>query len=384
VARPAARYVFEALARRSEPENKLTEVFAHVLSFDEGLSLALLQRIGLDDWRAVNVQTQVATGVGLRTMDVLLTLQSDGGAVAELWCEHKVTSPFGDDQLDKYELAINRRRAIGDDVRLLVILSSDPTPDESGQLRRMGAIVRRWNDVADFLDDLLVERDRNWYRSAARRDAPAGLRVLAELAVYLQEVAGVAVIEPLDADKLAALQNIDAARDTVGELLQRVADGLHPGCAEKVYEGRTFEESWLALRALGWWNRLSGGTLYLWAAPTAWFAEDADPVPSFGVSVQVEESERRRLLRDLTLRDALDAADLRFGSYEGENLIDIGTSVPLQTLVGRSLGEQTAELLGFARTAIRSLAGCVPNGLNPNSRPKSGRTPETLNPQLLS
>jgi hypothetical protein len=384
VARPAARYFFEALARRSETENKLTEVFAHVLAFDEGLTSALLKRIGLGDRRVVNVQTQVPTGIGLRTMDVLLTLQSDGGTVAELWCEHKVTAPFGDDQLDKYELAIRRRRAAGTEVLLLVILSFDPTVEESAQLRRMGAIVRRWNDIADLLDDVLVQRDRNWYHSAPRREAPVQLRVLAELAVYLQEVAEVAVIEPLDADKLAALQNIDAARATVGELLQRVADGLHHGCADKDYEGRTFEESWLALKAIGWWNRLSGGTLYLWVAPTAWFAEDADPVPSFGVSVQADETARRRLMRDITFGESLDAADLRFGSYDGENLIDIGASVPLETLVGRNLGEQSAELLTFARSTIRSLAGCVPNGLNPNSRPKSGRAPETLTPASLA
>jgi len=112
----------------------------------------------------------------------------------------------------------------------------------------MGAIVRRWNDVADLLDDVLVKRDGNWYHSAARRDAPGQLRVLAELAAFLQEGAEVTVIEPLDADKLAAFRNIDAARNTVDELLQRVAEGPHHGCADRDYEGRTSEESWMALK----------------------------------------------------------------------------------------------------------------------------------------
>lgn len=384
MARPAAKYLTSALARRSEAENRLTEVLACVVSADEQLRNELLGRLGLDGWSGTNVQTQMATGVRRRTMDMHMELNSASEGPAELWFEHKVDSPWGEGQLDDYELAIGNRRTRGDDVRFVVILSSQPSADEREQLSRFGTAVLRWHDVADVIDRVLVARGRDWYRAALRPDAPSKLRVLAELAVYLQEFAEVAVIEPLDDDLVAALRNIEAARETADELLDRIADGLEPGCQEKEYDGRVAEERWLSLSSLGWWNALSGGTLYLWVASTAGFADDADPVPSFGVSVQCDKSARLRLMRDRDFLDALDDADLVLGSYPNEDLLDIGASVPLETVVGRrGLSEQATELSEFAATTIAKIAKCVPKGLQADAGPAKERLTGTLDPSGL-
>lgn len=53
-----------------------------------------------------------------------LTLIPDGGGPSQIWREHQLDSPFSDKQLDTYGRGLGLRRAMGNDVQLLVIVSS--------------------------------------------------------------------------------------------------------------------------------------------------------------------------------------------------------------------------------------------------------------------
>jgi hypothetical protein len=309
-------------------------------------------------------------------MDMHLPVLGDDGERAELWFEHKVDTGFGPEQLDNYEKALRRRRAKGHVIHLRAIVVHWPSAEEMAQLTRMGAEVFKWNEVADVVDEVLARRAPDWYLTATRLGAAARLRVVAELAVYLQEVSKVAVNGPFDNDKLGALQYIQSARRVAGALLERVGDRLQPSCHDDSYPAG--DERWLDLWATGWWNGLPSGGLYLWIAPTAWFANDADPVPSFGVSVHVDKSERARLTNDGPFRAALDAAAFQLRSYWADGTVDIAKSAPLAGVVDRPrLREQVDVLATFARSTIAGLARCVPAGTVPGA-PPAGRLLENV------
>jgi hypothetical protein len=110
VARSPARHMMSALARNSNEEDHLTELFACVLDADVDLRGALLDRLGVGDRTVRRVQTQVATGVALRTMDMHFSLAVGGVPGGEVWFEHKLKNDFNPGQLDRYEeaLAVHR------------------------------------------------------------------------------------------------------------------------------------------------------------------------------------------------------------------------------------------------------------------------------------
>jgi len=259
MAQPAAGYMMSALGRRLGPEDCLTELMACVLAGDSGFCHAMLAAVGLGDHRAVAVETQVATGQGLCTTDICLSLESDGRRRAKLWSEHKLDSPFGKGQLDNYELALDVRRNRGERVHLQVILADQPKPQDRAQLDRMGASILTWSQAADLIERVQRGRASDWYEAARRPGATSELRVLTELVIYLEEEVGLAVTGPLDNEKLSALQNVDAARLAADALLERVADSLNPGGERLRDVDGESEEAWLGVPAIGWWNELADG-----------------------------------------------------------------------------------------------------------------------------
>lgn len=386
MARPTAAYLFEAFARRKEPENRLTEVLACVLAFDAEFRDRFMDLM-LPGRAVSGVETQVATGVKACTMDMRFALTADGtpsgAGASEVWFEHKITQGFGDEQLQDYKTALSRRWALGHEVHLRVIMRTQPNPEDQALLDEMGALVLRWHDVADVIEVLLTTRSPGWYLAAARPGVPVELRILAELAIYLQEVAGVAVTGPFDDEKLGAVENIEAARKVGEQLLERVAETLHPGCHAQAYQDK-HDEIWLDVWARGWWNDLNEGWLYLWIAPRTWFAEDAEPVPSFGVSVHVGKEDAAHLTSD-GFQAAAHAAKLRHGTYWNTGTAYVSAAAELAGVADLpSLGDQVAVLREFAVGAMKRLAGCVPAGTDPQAQP-AGHDPEaTLDPSTLS
>jgi len=211
MAQPAAGYMMSALGRRLGDADCLTEVMACVLAGDSGFCNAMLTAVGLGAHRVMAVETQVATGQWLCTTDMCLSLEGEGRRRARLWSEHKLDSPFGKDQLNNYETALEVQRSRGEQVHLQVILAGPPKPRDRIQLDRMGASILTWSQVADIIEAVQSARARDWFEAARRPGAPAELRVLTEFVVYLEEEVGLTVTGPLDNVKLSALQNVEAA-----------------------------------------------------------------------------------------------------------------------------------------------------------------------------
>lgn len=381
VAAPAADFLMSALARTVIPENRLTEVLACVLAADADLAAALLDRLGLGDHTVQRVEVQMPSGEPGRSMDMLLTLARDGRHSLDVWCEHKLRRDFHDGQLNAYETALRERRALGENIHFLVVLGLPPKADDAVQLARMHADVRTWNVIADVIDRVLATRAPDWKRAAMNPAAPADLRVLAELATYLEDNAKVAVSRPLDISELEALEHIEAAHRVAAELLKRVAEQLWPGIQAEPYKDG--DETWLWLSpVIGWWNEPRDGGLWLWIAPSAWFPAGADPTPSFGVSVHMRADQLPRLQGDQQFVDAVDAADLWLGIKGGETTV--AAAKPLNTVVEFSnLSQQADELAAFAGQTISRLVGCVPEGANTQALPAGQAVTDAFDPSSL-
>lgn len=361
MARPAARYLMSALARRSKQEDQLTEVFASTLAADAEFGAAMLARIGMPGHQLDEVHTQARTGIGLRTMDMRLRVSKDGVPAGEVWCEHKVESPFGDDQLPKYAEALVNWRHQGRTARFVTITHLSVSLEERSVIARMRGVRLTWRDVADVLDGVLTALDPEWFQAATSPNAPVRLRVLAELAVYLQEFAEVAVVEPLDADKLAALRLIDDALKSSEELLRSVATSLHQDClGEFDYDTESAGESWLNVNVRGWWNSFPDGHIELWIGPRAWFSESADRVPSFGLAVIIPGETGERLKSDNAFTDAVESANFGIGEYYENGELTLTWNVELDSVAGLSLGKQAHALADSTRNAMAAIAACVP------------------------
>jgi hypothetical protein len=330
----------------------------------------MLDLVGLSDHQVLDVRTQVATGQGLCTTDMCVRLQGPSGRRAELRSEHKVESPFGRDQLNNYKRALAKRRNAGQLAHFQVVVQTAPSAVEQEQLSEMGAHILTWSNVADAVEEVQTRRARDWYAAARRPSAMGQLRALAEFAVVLEDYLGVAVSGPLDNEKVAALQNIERARDVAQALLERVADQLTPGSSHEGDDGEP-DEKWLAIPVIGWWNGFEGGTLYLWVAPNRWFEEPPDPVPSFGVSVEVGKDAGEVLREDTEFMQTLEGNALRVGTYEATGTLHIGDSAELASVADRAtLTEQAEELALFARDTVVRLAGCPPAGADTRAIPE--------------
>src|SRR5690348_7362084 len=108
--------MMSALARRLGREDRLTELFASVLRGDAELRAELVHRRGLGHLDTGPLRVQVRTGVGQRTMDMHIPLTLAGQPAAEAWWEHKLSSGFGEGQLDAYQRALEQAGAGGREV----------------------------------------------------------------------------------------------------------------------------------------------------------------------------------------------------------------------------------------------------------------------------
>lgn len=375
--------MFDALVRRREPENKLTEMLACVLAGDAAFGVELLLAAGFEGYTVRAVETQIYTGVGQHTTDMCLALETGACESAMLWSEHKLDSPFGNGQLDSYEQALRVRRANGERLELQVILDEPPKREEAVQLERMGAHILFWSQVADAVERVQVRRSPSWYLDAARRGAPVALRVLAEFAVYLEQEVGVGAYAPLTDAKLDALDNYKSALNSLDALIHRVATQLGVGGAAKDVEGAA-DEQWLEIPVIGWWNALDDASLWLWTAPTDLLATSSGSVWSFGVSVEILEGSLGGRAYGPAFRDACARASLKVERYDFSKSLLVGRSVALRSLRQRdSLTAQARELATLLEPVIKRLYECVPDGEHQDVPPKGSRGLHALDPRKL-
>lgn len=372
VARPAADYMMSALARRLSYEDRLTELLASVLKGDAELRAELLHRRGLGGFDAGPPEVQVRTGEGLRTMDMHIPLSVTEGAVAEAWWEHK--------------LGVGVRRRPARSVR-----AGARTPPRRGRRDSFHGRRRPTTLVAQRRGAATPPRRRRQAvelaplrrsRRSRPRQVPSGLvpgRPCAGRVGPHPRAGGTGGVSrglrggcrdwSVRRPEAVRLQNIDAAHRAAEGLLERVAQELKPGVATDVDGRHAPHEAWVSVASVGWWNELHEGWLWLFIAPYAWFDDEAEQVPSFGVSVHLDSDERPRLNADRRFARAVDTENLRLGSH-WESDVALGDSMPLEGIVGiPSLTDQARELAKFARDAILRLVRCPPQGTHRRARP---------------
>lgn len=226
---PASRReVLDAVSSNEKsPENRLTELFATILSTHRGFARRLFDRVGIrlpEESVRFEVFTQRLVAPGCRP-DMVVSAYVGNEFRGQLWSEHKTASGFREFQLEDYLGALNELRA-GERARQpgsfqasLVSIVAHPTEEESEHW-----IALTWQDVADLANEGGHAWEGKRWREAAREpDAPAQQRLLHEFLWYLEDKEGFAVTEPLSPKHVEALRLMADTTEAVEALLERAA-----------------------------------------------------------------------------------------------------------------------------------------------------------------
>jgi hypothetical protein len=128
----------------------------------------------------------------------------------------------------------------------------------------------------------------------------------------------------------------------------------------------TDDECWAELSAAGWWNELeSGAQAYVWFADRGWFSVDAEPIASFGVSIESASTEEALGSEEFLAKAG--ASGVRVGTYWG-GCPSLSLSTPLANVLTRDDREMAAAT-AFARRALIGLYECAPPGFDKDARP---------------
>jgi hypothetical protein len=197
-------------------ENRLTEILAVVLGTATELTADLFALAGLDPCDRYLIRTQVTHGDGRPDL-VVEGLREGGVPSAHLWIEAKLDAEWQPDQVQRYTAA--QADLEGEDKSVLCLVRYAP-PFEARYVR--------WLRVAE-----LCERHgrrwggRNWRETALAGDAPARVRLLAELLWYLHKE-GDAVAGEFDAHVWQAFASVDEVLAGVDALLTAAAQQSRP------------------------------------------------------------------------------------------------------------------------------------------------------------
>ena len=206
--------------RDSEPEDRLTEILAVVLTSSPNLAGWLVQRafpgMTSDDalsccsYGSYEVVTQVGlVGGGRPDMEFRFAQGCEPGG--GLYCENKIHARWTRWQSEGYP-AVKRGR--------IVFLS--PTgrlPPGLPEEQALKLVALKWNDVGDQIDGIgRAWAGPRWDRAAMAPDAPSEYRLLVELLIYLRgEGLYMTVRSPLTPEDLGDLPKMD---DVVGRWKQ--------------------------------------------------------------------------------------------------------------------------------------------------------------------
>jgi len=197
----------------AKPEDRLTELVACVLDICAPLASELFSAFGLTPCERYKVFTQEQVTNASRPDMRVEGLTADGAPRAQLWLEHKLDARWQPDQVKRYTAA--RAAAPGNGKVVCVVKTPPDFECEFVTWQRFAELCERagrgWADTS-------------WVERALEPDAPAQWRLLAELVWYLEERERLAVVQPLDADKLAVFAAASNALRTLETLLETAAD----------------------------------------------------------------------------------------------------------------------------------------------------------------
>ena len=308
----ASEFLWEALERYDRVgENRLTELFAHLLASDPESRMALEDSFGLTrQFEKASITTQLMLQ-NRRRVDMEVHFQ-DESARYVVWVEAKIDTREQDDQLLDYAREMAAR--YGSDGTVVALAPSDHpilkrareehelAPGVTAQL----AVPLTWQQVGERLDDVGQDRGGGprWRRDATGAGAPGAQRILAEFLAYLERRALMMNDDPLNlTDGLVASgckHLFDRTSGSISRILDRAAIAVGGPFADSkpdpwywpagdfsFNQGRTWSlpaESWPTIV-----NPEGGGDAQLWFAPSDVDAQHLDCLeqPVFVASVTI-------------------------------------------------------------------------------------------------
>ena len=357
-AMPRARPELLAAARSYERsgENRLTELFATVLSSHAGLAAALLSDVGLTAGERFDVRTQERVGEGCIPDLVVRSLAANGSLVAELWSEHKTVSGFRPGQCEDYVRLLGERGVAG---RLLTITRDHASPTTEWE-------QRTWQEIGELADGVgRAWGGARWRQEAAGPQAPARERLLHEFLWYLEQE-GFAVVRPVTIDDLRVLQATADAAQGMAALIATTAERLGVTDLRSIGWEKAFEAWWLHVPAPpdGWIERAAGHERFCEVAISlseTWWPRSREPVVAAGYTLD------RRLHGVLSAKTGW-VERIEAAGYVLELAGDwtrCWTTLPLAEVLARgdTLDAQARVLAAWAQASIDGLSRLDPGAL---------------------
>ncbi len=298
MARPAAKFLTEAMSRTVVVEDRLTEVLAHALALDRELRAAFLAALGVpvedDDDADVSTQRRILVerrvDLEVPTRDEndpdvstqrrilverrvdLEVLVVEGASVKwAVWFEVKAGAEEQPEQLSDYARELARLYP-GRSTFVVLAPEGDATLD-SAETVSPSARSLTWPEAGRTLSQVGEGRERgDWRRAAIAPTAPAAQRVLFELLHLIETTRGVAPpMNPLAVEDAAVAKNAEALLKpggTISALLDAAIEQVpHYAIAESSPSLRQKMGSWHSRRLA-----LDSG-----AAGTPWPLGNPDP-----------------------------------------------------------------------------------------------------------
>lgn len=379
---PASRReVLDAvLSNEKSPENRLTELFATILSTHRGYARRLFDRVGIrlpEENVRFEVFTQRLVAPGCRP-DMVVSAYVGNEIRGQLWSEHKTASDFRDLQLEDYLGALNELRA-RERVRQsdsfqasLISIVNNPSEEESEHW-----VALTWQDVAELANQGgFAWEGKRWREAAREPDAPAQQRLLHEFLWYLEQK-GFAVTEPLNPEHVEALRLMADTTEAFEALLERAAHHM----ADKYESG---ERDWLELDGLAqlfaipddsWARRVqaAGWPAFLEMTVSGydeWWV-DSTGQPAAGAGLRLDAELYEVLSRERDWLAGLEGRELEFTSYGEVTLIYKTWPISQVVEAGETLDHQARALAQWALEVFDNVIANSPgDGWEPPVRPR--------------
>lgn len=372
-----------ALSYSNSRENRLTELFATVLDYHDGLARALFERADVelpDDELRFELFTQRAVAEGARPDMVVLAFRRST-LVAQLWCEHKVDGgAFRDLQLEDYRDALAKERAPGRLVGIVADIESDKSEGDDWSMLS-------WQEVAELANRVGHEWDganggRDWRSAALDSAAPARERLLHEFLWYVEQENG-AVVNPLGIDNLHAFVHAEETTQGFLRLLERAGELMPPDFTpdEDGLDGDPGGGRYWQLFEVGrdsWLQRIAeaGFEAYpelMASADDRWWAESRGE-PAFGAGYTLDVRLHERLAADGDWVQRVQEAGVDLAVYDDYARLFCTKAATELLAEGQTLDEQARALARFARSSLARVAELDPGEFEfPSKRKRRSR-----------
>jgi hypothetical protein len=369
LARQPARSLFDAAFRTKVGEDALTEMLAHVLAYDSGVSTALAPLFGATAGTSSSqIVTQRRTPSGLRRVDLQVRFGGLSGHVA--WVEVKDQHEEGYKQLSDLRDELDACYP-GVSTRLIAL-----APTGHQILTSPHALPLTWQQVAEQCEAVGAARGGRHWRRTVRPTSEAAQWTLRDFLLHLERVGVTMSTEPLSpldvlipsrAEQL--LERKDGTIATILDAAVKIMEGFHetdrwPKTGElSAWHGRVLAPK------LGKSSDSVGGSLSTSARPGIRFvptdeydrASDPRDQPAFVAGIWFEPDEAvRAVLEDPSWRKTLSddvLVTVADDEYGVRRLWYVGEIVAAEA----TLAEQGEQLGRWATKTIEEMTTLIPS-----------------------